>query len=77
MQNPLQQFLQQSQQQPTGKVYIVARHSGCMVGIEQLTIVHVSPASQAAFLKQYAGRIIIEGSSAEEVLAKLNALPNG
>jgi len=74
MQNPLQQFLPQPQ--PVGKVFIVAKHSGCMVGIESLVIMHVSPASLPAFLKQYAGRIIIEGNSKAEVLAKFNA-PNG
>ena len=71
----LQHLLLQYQPQPTGKVYIVANHTACMVGIEQLTIMHVSPASQASFLKEYAGRIIIEGSSAEEVLAKLHEAP--
>ena len=75
MQNPLLQYLPQTQ--PAGKVYIVANRPGCIVGIESLFIMHVSPASQVAFLKEYAGRIIMEGSSAEEVLAKFNALPNG
>ena len=74
MQNPLLQFLPQPQ--PVGKVFIVTKHFGSMVGIESLVIMHVSPASLPAFLKQYASRIIMEGTSKEEVLAKFNALVN-
>ena len=73
MQNPLQQFLPRPQ--PAGKVFIVTKHFGCMVGIESLFIMHVTPAGLPAFHKQYAGRIIMEGSSKEEVLAKFNAVP--
>lgn len=73
MQNPLLQYLPQPQ--PAGKVYLVAKHPGCLVGYEQLIIMHVDHSAQEAFLKQYAKQILLQGNSAEEVRAKLNALP--
>jgi hypothetical protein len=54
------------------QVYIVTESSCAMVGIEQLKIVQVPSQQQAAFLKQYAGRILVAGSSVPEVLAKFS-----
>lgn len=68
------QFLQFQQPLPPGKVYIVTNQAGCMVGYESLIIMHVPNASEAVFQKQYKGRILIEGSSPEEVRAKFNEL---
>jgi sensor histidine kinase regulating citrate/malate metabolism len=51
-------------------VYIVTESSCAMVGIEKVKIVQVSSQQQAAFLKKYAGCILVAGSSVSEVLAK-------
>jgi hypothetical protein len=58
-------------------VYIVSESSCAMVGIEQLKIVQVAPQQQAAFLKKYAGCILVSGSSVSEVLAKFGLPANG
>jgi hypothetical protein len=57
-------------------VYIVTESSCCMVGIEKVKIVQVSSQQQAAFLKKYAGCILVSGSSVSEVLAKFCLLVN-
>jgi hypothetical protein len=43
-----------------------------MVGIEKVKIVQVSSQQQAAFLKKYAGCILVASSSVPEVLAKFS-----
>jgi hypothetical protein len=53
-------------------VYIITESSCAMVGIEKVKIVQVSFQQQAAFLKQYAGRILVAGSSVPEVVAKFS-----
>lgn len=40
------------------KVFIVATVSGSMVGIEKCRAFMVSPAQEAAFVREYAGRIL-------------------
>ena len=62
---------------PVGKVYLVANHPGALVGIEQCSLLRVSYYSLPSFLKEYKGRILMEGYSAGEVMAKLYALPDG
>ncbi len=45
------------------QVYLVASSSCCLVGIEQCRAYIVFPAQQAAFLRQYAGCILLAGCS--------------
>jgi hypothetical protein len=45
------------------KVYLVSTSASVMVGIEQCRLIIVPAAREAAFLHQYAGRILIAGCS--------------
>ena len=45
------------------KVYLVSTSAAVMVGIEQCRLIIVPAAKEAAFLGQYAGRILIAGCS--------------
>jgi len=45
------------------KVYLVATSASRMVGIEKCRLIIVPAAREAAFLHQYAGRILIAGCS--------------
>jgi hypothetical protein len=45
------------------KVYLVATSASVLVGIEKCRLIIVPAAQQAAFSKQYAGRILIAGCS--------------
>jgi hypothetical protein len=44
--------------------YLVARTTCCMVGIEQCRIFAVRRSQRAAFEKEFAGRILLVGSTA-------------
>lgn len=54
------------------KVYIITKSSCAMVGGEALEIVKVPSEMEAAFLKEYAGRILVAGSSVQEVVIKFS-----
>lgn len=58
------------------KVYIVTESHCTMVGSEELKIIKVRPELEAAFLEEYASRIIISGSSVQDVLIKFNEYKN-
>jgi hypothetical protein len=44
-----------------------------LVGAEDLKIMEVRPEQEAAFLKEYAGRILVAGSSIQDVIMKFSA----
>ena len=52
------------------KIYIVTENPCTLVGVEDLKIMQVRPELEAAFLKEYAGRIIVSGSSIQDVIIK-------
>jgi hypothetical protein len=54
------------------KVYIIAKRSTVMVGCEGLEIMKVADEMEAAFLEEYAGRILIAGASVQEVVIKFS-----
>jgi hypothetical protein len=58
------------------KVYIVTENPCTLVGSEDLKIMKVRPELDAAFLKEYEGRIIASGSSIQDVLIQFNELVN-
>jgi hypothetical protein len=58
------------------KVYIVNGKPCTLVGSEDLKLMQVRPELEAAFLKEYEGRIIASGSSIQDVLIKYNLLIN-
>ena len=58
------------------KVYIVTENPCALVGCEDLKLMQVQPEMEAAFLKEYAGRIIASGSSIQNVLIQYNQLIN-
>ena len=58
------------------KVYIVTENPCTLVGSEDLKIMKVRPELEAVFLKEYAGRIIVTGSSIQDVLIQFNQLIN-
>jgi hypothetical protein len=61
---------------PACKVYIVTENPCVLVGAEDMKIMQVRPDQEAAFMKEYAGRIIATGSSIQEVLIKFSQLAN-
>jgi hypothetical protein len=66
--------LQQANNLPAGATVYLVTKSHCLVsGIEALQLFIITPAQQPAFLKAYAGRIILSGSSVQEVLVKFAA----
>jgi hypothetical protein len=58
------------------KVYIVTENPCTLVGSEDLKIMKVQSELEAAFLKEYAGRIIVTGRSIQDVLIQFNQLIN-
>ena len=52
------------------KVYLVTASACPMVGIETLKLLLVPAAQEAAFLQQYAGRILAVGENVAEALGK-------
>jgi hypothetical protein len=72
----LKMFMKQSirsiNQRQVVKVYIVTESHSCMFGIETLNIHTIPLHQQAVFLKQYAGRVLIEANSVGEVLLKFS-----
>ena len=58
------------------KVYLVTESPCALVGSESLKIMKVPPQLEAAFLKEYAGRIITAGSSIQEVITKFGLQEN-
>jgi len=58
------------------KVYIVTKRSTAMVGCEGLEIVKVPAELEAKFLQEYAGRIIVAGSSVQDVIIKFGMYAN-
>ncbi|OQP67675.1 hypothetical protein [Niastella populi] len=58
------------------KVYIVTENPCTLVGCEDLKIMTVQPDLEAAFLKEYEGRIIASGNSVQDVLIQYNQLIN-
>jgi hypothetical protein len=58
------------------KVYIVKETSGNIEGADDLKIIKVQPEDEKAFLEEYQGRIIITGSSIQDVLIKFSQLLN-
>ena len=58
------------------KVYIVTENPCTLVGCEDLKIMTVQPELEAEFLKEYAGRIIVTGSSVQDVLIQYGQLIN-
>jgi hypothetical protein len=66
--------LQQAHHIPAGAtVYLVTKNHCVLSGAEALQRFIVTPAQQPAFLKAYAGRILLSGSSVAEVLIKFAA----
>ena len=60
----------------TMKVYIVTENPCVMVGSEDLKIMKVPPEQEAAFLEEYAGRILAVGSSIQDALIKFSLALN-
>jgi hypothetical protein len=58
------------------KVYIVTENPCALVGCEDLKIMTVQPELEAAFLKEYEGRIIATGTSVQDVLIQYGKLIN-
>ena len=58
------------------KVYLVTESHCAMVGNEALKIMKVPPQLEAAFLKEYESRIIVSGSSIQEVITKFSLQVN-
>jgi hypothetical protein len=58
------------------KVYIVTESPCALVGSESLKIMKVPPQLEAAFLKEYESRIIVSGSSIQEVITKFSLQVN-
>ncbi len=59
------------------KVYIVTKSHCTMVGSEELQLMHVRPELEAAFLKEYEGRILVSADSVQEAFMKFNEYKNG
>lgn len=63
---------QNKNQQPTAKVYIVTKSHCTMVGSEELKLMYVRPEDEAAFLKEYEGRILVSADNVQEAFIKFN-----
>lgn len=59
------------------KMYIVTENPGKLAGAEDLKIMEVQSDQEAAFHQEYAGRIVAEGSSIQELLIKFSEITNG
>ena len=68
---------QNKNQLPAAKVYIVTKSHCTMVGSEELQLIHVRPEVEAAFLKEYEGRILVSADSVQEAFMKFNEYKNG
>lgn len=58
------------------KVYIIKEKPGNIEGADDLKIIKVQPEQEKAFLEEYQGRIIITGSSIQDVLIQFGQLIN-
>ena len=68
---------QNKNQQPAAKVYIVTKSTCPMVGSEELKLINVRPEDEAAFQKEYEGRILVSADSVQEAFIKFNEYKNG
>ena len=68
---------QNKHQLPASKVYIVTKSTCPMVGSEELKLMYVRPADEAAFLKEYEGRILVSADSVQEAFFKFNEYKKG
>jgi hypothetical protein len=68
---------QNKNQQPTPKVYIVTKSHCAMVGSEELKLINVRPEDEAAFLKEYEGRILVSADNVQEAFIKFNEYKKG
>lgn len=64
-------------QQPAAKVYIVTTSHCPMVGSEELKLINVRPEDEAAFQKEYEGRILLSADSVQEAFMKFNEYKKG
>ena len=59
------------------KVYIVTKSTCPMIGSEELQLMHVPLDQEAAFIKEYEGRILVSADSVQEAFMKFNEYKKG